>query len=350
MSSTTYPFDSSTDISSLKGKGILITGANTGLGKRTAIELAEHDPSQIWMTARDASQGEAAIEEVRAGAPSVQVSLLKPNLSSFASIKSVAKKFIDQTSRLDILYLNAGILGHPQALTEDGFEIHMGVNHIGHALLFKLLTPLLLKTATESDIRVVSLTSLAWKYCSDTGISLDKLKEMTPNILPTMRYCQSKLANKLYAKHFAAQYPQITIVSVHPGEVQTELFQREAGDEQVKHLQTVVAPAVAVSIEHGVKNQLWAGTAQDIVSGEYYEPVGIAEELTESSAAVEVAGEIIGTNGAQNANHEAGRALWEWTQKVVAEHSSSCGRGPLQSAESRMCCGVAWESIVNKPL
>lgn len=322
MSSTTYPFDPSTDIPSLQGKVVLITGANTGLGKRTAIELAKHDPSHIWMTARDASKGKAAVEEVRAGAPSVQVSLLELNLTSFDSIKAAAKKFLAHANRLDILYLNAGILGHPQALTEDGFEIHMGVNHVGHALLLKLLTPLLLKTATESDVRVVSLTSLAWKYCPDTGIPLDKLKEITSDIPPTMRYCQSKLANKLYAKQFAAQYPQITMISVHPGEVQTELFQREAGDEQVKHLQTIVAPAVAVSIEQGVKNQLWAGTAQDVVSGEYYEPVGIAEELTEASAAVEVAGQRIGTNGAQSANQEAGRELWEWTQKVLAEHSS----------------------------
>lgn len=108
------------DIPSLEGKVTLITGANTGLGKRTAMELAKHIPSHAWMTARDAPKGATAVEEVSALASIVQISLLEVNLASFASIKATAKKFFTQTNRLDILYLNAGMLGHPQALTEDG--------------------------------------------------------------------------------------------------------------------------------------------------------------------------------------------------------------------------------------
>ena len=111
-----------------------------------------------------------------------------------------------------------------------------------------------------------------------------------------MRYVQSKLANMLYADQVAKHFPQFTTISLHPGEVGTALFSREPGDEQIRYLQKEVVPTRIVPVDEGVKNQLWAVAAAGLVSGAYYEPVGVlyqekllenhvkmAEELWEST-------------------------------------------------------------------
>ncbi len=110
-------FDPATDIPSLANKVILITGANTGLGKQSALELAKHGPSQLWMAARDGERGAAAVADVQKEAPGISVLPLELDLSTFDSVKKAAKEFLAATSRLDILYLNAGIMGSPAALT-----------------------------------------------------------------------------------------------------------------------------------------------------------------------------------------------------------------------------------------
>ena len=303
--STSVSFDPARDILSLADKVILITGANTGLGKQTALDLAKHGPSHIWMTARSFDKGNAAVADVKSQYPGVSVSFLELDLASFASIKSAAKSFLASASRLEILFLNAGILGHPAALTKDGYEIHMGTNHLGHALLLKLLAPLLIKTASETtpaDVRVVSLASIGYKYAAG-GIQFDTLKEIDEGITPISRYTQSKLANLLYAQEVAAHYPQFTTVSLDPGAVGTDLFSREPGDEQVRHLQTNVAPQHAGPVTEGVKNQLWAATAKGVTSGKYYEPVGVSD--TESGAALD---------------KNMAKKLWEWTEKELEGH------------------------------
>lgn len=101
----------------------------------------------------------------------------------------------------------------------------------------------------------------------------------------------------------AKRYPQFTIVSIHPGEVATELFSREPGDEQVRYLQTEVAPARTIAVEQGVKNQLWAATAEGVTSGLYYEPIGVSDSAT----------------GLAN-DEEMARKLWEWTETELEGH------------------------------
>ena len=304
MDAKGVPFNPAIDIPSLKGKVILITGANTGLGKQSALELAKHNPSEIWMAARNAEKGNAAVADVETQSPGVSASFLELDLSSFSSIKTAARRLLASTSRLDILFLNAGILGCPPALTEDGYEIQMGTNHLGHALLLKLLTPLLVETASHppgTNVRVVSLSSIGHKFCTPEGIQFDTLKDANAEgVTPVLRYVQSKLANLLYAQEVAKRNPQFTIVSVDPGSVKTELFSREPGDEQVQHLQTVIAPSKTFAIEEGVKNQLWAATANSVTSGLYYEPIGV------SGAGSDLAND-----------EEMARKLWEWTEKEL---------------------------------
>ena len=302
------PFNPEIDIPSLQNKVILITGANTGLGKESAIQLAKHDPAEIWMTARDKTKGEKAAADVKKICPTANVKLLELDLNSFDSVKAAAKTFLASASRLDVLFLNAGILGAPQALTKDGYEIHWGVNHMSHALLLKLLTPILLITAAKpgSDVRVIHLSSTGHKFCR-VPIMFNLLREAggtSEGFSQVDRYAHTKLANLLYARQFAEHYPQLKSVSVHPGNVATELFEREAGDAQTEYLQKNIAPKVGISIEDGAKNQLWAATAAAVKTGEYYEPVGVLDQV-----------EGFGKDD------KLAKELWKYTEKELAGHS-----------------------------
>jgi retinol dehydrogenase 12 len=196
-------------------------------------------------------------------------------------------------------------MGHPPALTKDGYEIHFGTNHLGHALLLKLVTPLLTKTAKSgADVRVVSLASWGYKYCKEPGIPFDQLRSAAVEGLgPVQRYTQSKTANLIYAKEVAIRHPEFTTVSVDPGNVMTELFGREHGDDYMRHLATVVAPQAALSVEDGVKNQLWAATSPKAATGHYYEPIGVAD--TECGYALD---------------KELSKKLWEWTEQELKSY------------------------------
>ncbi|KAK0717946.1 hypothetical protein B0T26DRAFT_872266 [Lasiosphaeria miniovina] len=300
MATTQKPgFNPSADIPSLAGKVILITGANSGLGKQSSLELAKHGPAQLWMAARSPEKGVEAVADVKNKVPGAAVAFLELDLSSFDSIKCAAKTVLDSTQRLDILMLNAGLMGCPPKLTAEGYEIQMGTNHMGHALLLELLLPLLERT---SGARVVSMASSAWKHAGPEKIQFDTLKSLDRRVGPVQRYIQSKVANTLYATEFAAHHPGLLIVSINPGEVDTNLFTREPGDEVMRSLQTDVVPKVVRPVEEGVLNQLWAATApsEKLVSGLHYEPVGVHHKPEGLRLDTELAAK-----------------LWEWTEKEL---------------------------------
>ncbi|KAF5008326.1 hypothetical protein FDECE_5369 [Fusarium decemcellulare] len=303
---TTYPFNPSTDIPSLDGKVILITGANTGLGKATALELAQHCPAHIYITARNLTKGNAALEEVKkVASKGTTISLLELDLSSFESIKTAAKEFLKHEDKLNVLLLNAGVMGSPPVLTKDGYEMHMGTNHLGHALLLKLLRPTLENTAaTGADVRVVHLSSAGFRHVGPAGIEFETLKSATSETSLPLRYAQSKLACLLYARETAKRISGFKNIAINPGEVDTELFTRPPGDEHMKMLQTTIAPTVVGPVSEGVKNHLWATTSPDIENGEFYEPVGKTGGLE-----------------GHGLNDEMARKLWEWTEEQLKGQS-----------------------------
>ncbi|RDW59111.1 hypothetical protein BP5796_12035 [Coleophoma crateriformis] len=297
-------FDSAKDIPSLQGKTILITGGNLGLGKQTALDLAKHNPSELWIAARNLQAGNATVEEIKKASPGVPVHFLRLDLASFKSVKEAAKTFLGAVSRLDIFYMNAGIMGGPHVTTEDGYERQFGTNHMGHALLFKLLRPLMLKTASipGADVRVVVLSSAGHRF-GKKELMFDTMKSSAGHVSAIDKYCHSKLANVLYARALAKNVPQITCTSVYPGDIQTALFSTNGGSWMITLLRMVVVPLTSVSVEEGVKNQLWAGTAKGVESGEYYEPVGVT-----------------GKASAQACSDETAKKLWDWTEKELEGH------------------------------
>jgi len=108
-----HAYDPLREIPHLEGKVILITGGNIGLGKQSALDLSKHNPAEIWLAARNSQKADAAIAELRSHSHDVSVRFLQLDLASFESVKSAAQTFITAVSRLDILLLNAGVMGCP---------------------------------------------------------------------------------------------------------------------------------------------------------------------------------------------------------------------------------------------
>ncbi|KAF4465185.1 short-chain dehydrogenase reductase [Fusarium albosuccineum] len=233
-------FEPSTDIPQLDGKVILVTDANTGLGKQTVLELARHRPAKIFLTARTLDKANHAISEIHQAVSNVALESLELDLRSLQSVQKAAKVFTSSSERLDILFLNAGIMAHPEGITNDGYEIQFGTNH-----------------------RVAYGSMLS----KSNGEALGTVA----------RYGQSKLAKILFAQELARRYRELTVSSVHPGIVLTNLSNVMVETSFWKKIaMKLIAPLQGVTVEEGVKNQLWASTAPNVISGEYYEPVGVA--------------------------------------------------------------------------
>ncbi|QSZ31911.1 hypothetical protein DSL72_001480 [Monilinia vaccinii-corymbosi] len=304
-------FEPEKDIPNLAGKVILVTGGNVGLGLETILQLSRHNPSHIYLAARSESKANAAIEEVQSKVPDAPITFLQCDLASLPSVQECAKQFDNKESRLDLLFLNAGIMAVPAATTEQGYEIQFGTNHVGHALLTKLLLPKLLKTAEQkdADVRVISLSSLGHKLSPAGGIKFDDLKTDMNSYLTGSRYGQSKLSNILFTKGLDKRYGErgITAVSVHPGVVNTNLYATPLKQLGVfGKIGGLVRDLAFTSLADGAKNQLWAAVANkgnakgEVLRGEYYMPVGIS-----------------GTGSNYTGDEKLADKLWEWTEKEL---------------------------------
>ncbi|MCJ1270949.1 hypothetical protein MMC22_010848 [Lobaria immixta] len=306
-------FDPEKDIPDLSGKVIFITGGTTGLGKESILALAKHHPEHIYFSGRDHEKAAAVINEVQSFSET-NVTFIECDLASLASVQRAVKEFNSTSARLDVLMCNAGVMALPPGLTTDGYEVHFGTNHLGHALLVKLLLPTLIQTVEQvpnSDVRIVFLTSIGFRAHWFGGIAFETLR--TPQDFPIfgswIRYAQSKLANIVYAAELARRYPRITTVSVHPGVAATNLVGSLPFLKRV--LVYVTNPGqVKSSATEIVANQLWAATAtgdkenEKIVNGAFYEPVA-----------------VLGTHDWYSKSEEFAGRLWDWTQKELEGYS-----------------------------
>ncbi|KAI3527632.1 hypothetical protein CSPX01_16817 [Colletotrichum filicis] len=297
------------DIPDLAGKVIIVTGGSSGLGKESVIQLAKHNPAAIYLTARTEARGNAAIKEVEQAVPAAKnkIKYLELDLGSFASIKKSTDAFLTSADRLDILMNNAGLMATPPGLTTDGYEVQFGSNYMGPALFTKLLLPILKKTAEQSgsDVRVVNLSSELFKQAPSEGILLSKCKTPLDDISSLARYGQSKLSDYYHTRTLSQLYPSIKFVAVHPGVVNTGIF------DDFRKRRPWVGGAISVlgsifltDVHAGARAQLWASTAASasVKSGGFYNPK--FKEYKEANLY----------------DDEAAKQLWDWTEKELEGH------------------------------
>ncbi|MCY1056840.1 oxidoreductase [Nannocystis sp. SCPEA4] len=245
------------DIPRLDGKTAVVTGANSGIGYYTALELARAGATVV-IGCRDAGRGEEALRGLRQQSGG-QVSLVALDLSSLASVRAFADEVRKTHPRLDLLINNAGIMALPQReLTVDGFEKQFGTNHLGHFALTGLLWPAL---RASPAARVVTVSSgMAWMGRLDVD-DLQSERRYTP----MGTYSNSKLANLLFMLELQrrAGSPALRSVGAHPGGAATNL-QKHAFTNSIKWF--------GQSAQDGALPSLRAATAPDVKGGEYYGP------------------------------------------------------------------------------
>ncbi|KAI5272473.1 NAD(P)-binding protein [Aureobasidium subglaciale] len=302
-------FNPAKDIPDLSGKVIIVTGGSSGLGKESVHQLVKHNPGKVYLSARTSQRGDAAIKDIERDIPSAQgkIHFLEIDMASFASVKKAADRILAENDHLDILMNNAGATGAAPGLTTEGYEDQFGSNYMGPTLFTKLLLPLLRKTAEQpgSDVRIVNLSSELFKQAPTEGIVFSKLRTPMPETSSIARYGQSKLANYFFSKVTAEKYPTIKSVALHPGEVNTGIWDnlRTRRPYVGWALMTFLGPFLT-DVHQGAKMQLWASTAkkESVKHGGFYTKKG-----TEYTQAI-------------LSNDKLANELWEWTEKEFATH------------------------------
>jgi NAD(P)-dependent dehydrogenase (short-subunit alcohol dehydrogenase family) len=244
----------------MKDKICLVTGANTGIGKATALGLARQGATVV-IACRDLDKGRAAVEDIQKEVSGAQLQVMRLDLASLASVRAFAKEFTEKFSRLDVLVENAGVSTRTRQTSTDGYELDFAVNHLGHFLLTELLLPLL-KASAPSRVVVVSSS-----VHSGVNLDFDDLQgDKNWSMMGT--YSKSKLANMLFVRALAPKLEGtgVTVNALHPGVIASELARDFPAPFRW------MAKLFFKSTEQGAKTSLHVATAPELasVSGRYF--------------------------------------------------------------------------------
>lgn len=260
------------DVPDQSGRVAVVTGANSGLGLEVARELARKG-GHVVMAARDQAKAEAARASIHDQVPDASLELQPLDLASLASVRQAAARILAGHPSVDVLVNNAGVMAVPERRTEDGFELQLAVNHLGHFALTAQLLPALLR---GSDARVVSVTSTG----RHAGRPLDPDNpHLRGRYDPWRAYGQSKLANLHFALELerrfrAAGVPARSIV-VHPGFSSTDLQARsvrETGGGRSQRFFHAAVRRFGMTPAQGALPLLRAATDPAAVGGALYTP------------------------------------------------------------------------------
>ena len=260
------------DIPDQSGRVAVVTGANGGLGLEVARALAARG-AQLVMAARDQAKAEAARASIRSEVPDARLEPVPLDLASQASVRKAAAAILADHPRIDLLVNNAGVMGISERRTEDGFEMQLAVNHLGHFALTAQLIEALLRS---DDARVISVTSTG----RHTRNSLDPDNpHLVGSYEPWRAYGQSKMANVHFALELerrfrAADVPARSIV-VHPGFTNTDLQARsvrETGGGRSQRFFHAAVRRFGTTPAQGALPLLRAATDPGAVGGALYTP------------------------------------------------------------------------------
>jgi NAD(P)-dependent dehydrogenase (short-subunit alcohol dehydrogenase family) len=254
------------------GKVCMVTGANSGIGKATALGLASLGATVV-MVCRSQERGEAALAEIKQKSRNERIFLLLADLASQAAIRKLAEDFNKQFSALHVLINNAGIIPRKRQVTVDGFETQFAVNHLAPFLLTNLLLDTLKRSAPA---RIVTVTSDMHRGAS---ISFDDLQSVG-SYRPVRVYSETKLANVLFTYELARKLKgtKVTANCLHPGMVATKLLADGIG---IPRPLTSTTKLIGSSPEKGAKTLIYLAASPEVegVNGKYF----VKEKPVESS-------------------------------------------------------------------
>lgn len=292
-------------------KTIMITGCSSGLGVETARVLLETGAT-LYLTARNLEKARTALGPLT---KSACIHLLELDLNSLASVRHCAQTFLSQSSHLNILIANAGVMATPEGRTTDGFETQFGTNHLSHFLLIQHLLPTRLHSSSpKSPSRIILLSSVAHRHGEVDFSDLN----FDAGYNPWASYASSKTANLYTANELDRRYSaqNLHAWSVHPGVIATGLTQHMSAEQQSEGAKAnPELGGIMKSVEQGAATTVWAATAEEVLrhGGRYLEDCGVAREAAEGWGMHDP-----GFAGWAYDGGKAGR-LWDVSMEMVRE-------------------------------
>jgi len=312
------PGFSQTDVKDLHGKTALVTGGVMGIGFEVAKALAL-SRARVLLLSRKEEHGEEAIAKIKEVNPSADLKFISIDLGNLADVKRTADEIRESEERLDLLIADAGVGVNAWALSSDGIDRHMAVNHFGHFLLINRLLPLVRKTAAipnNTAPRIVSLSSELHRTCPSNVdfTSTSEVYENKDELGPNQLYARTKLAVLLFIKYGLVERvlvpngDRIWAAATHPGAVHTaqqDQFKEAYGDVFGTVMKYVTIPFMRTP-EQGSLSTLYAATSDDVEKnnwqGKYYTDPG-----------------KVGGESNQACDEKLGANLWALSHTVIRE-------------------------------
>jgi NAD(P)-dependent dehydrogenase (short-subunit alcohol dehydrogenase family) len=280
------------DIPDMAGKTVIITGANSGIGRGAARALAAKN-ARVVLAVRDTDRGETTAATMRGN-----IEVRRLDLASLASVREFAAGW---EGEIDLLINNAGVMIPPLSRTADGFELQFGTNHLGHFAL----TNLLLKHITE---RVVTVSSTGHRFGK---IDFDDLNWERKRYRAWRAYGQSKLANLLFTSELQRRLidagSQVLATAAHPGYASTNL-QSHSGNRLQELFMTQVGNRLIAQDENGGALPTLYAAVADVPGNSFAGPSGFMEQRG--------APKLVGRSGAA-LDGEVARRLWDVSEELT---------------------------------
>lgn len=293
-------------IPDLTGKVVIVTGANTGIGKETAKTLLAHG-AKVYIAARNQTASEEAIRQLKQETGNEAI-FLKLDLGDLKAIKASAEEFLSKETQLHILLNNAGVMVPPiELVTADGYDLQFGTNVLGHYYFTKLLLPILISTAKatpEGKVRVVNLASCAHLF---GGLDFNTFKDgpARKKCSRTSLYNQSKFGNVVLALELAKRYGDQGIIStaLNPGNINSDL-PRHILPLFPNIVKQIIIKVLLYEVSQGALTQLYAATSPEAASlnGKYLVPWARVRPPRQETQ-----------------DPQLGKALWDWLEEQVKD-------------------------------
>jgi NAD(P)-dependent dehydrogenase (short-subunit alcohol dehydrogenase family) len=249
----------------LSDRTFVITGANTGIGKITALELARQG-ARVILACRSSDKTRPVIDEIRRETANDRVEFLQLDLSDLAAVRAGARELLDRKLPIHGLINNAG-LGGQRGVTKDGFEIQFGTNHLGHYLLTRLLLD---RIIDSGPARIINVSSAS--HYNAKRLDWGAVRAPTRTVTGMREYSVSKLSNVLFTKELARRLEgtKVTTYAVHPGVVATDVWRRLPAPLRWTVKKFMLSP------EEGARASLRCATAPELAgeTGRYYDVGG----------------------------------------------------------------------------